>query len=97
MMNLRLNKIKWQVLSDATLRLEGELATQPILGLVKAEVLLRGVEALELENRGYKEYILVRSLGASCPGTTLRLRDCPYSYQKGISPLTVYVIHVTRD
>ncbi len=42
-MNLRLNKIKWQVLSDATLRLEGELATQPILGLVKAEVLLRGV------------------------------------------------------
>ena len=89
MINLRLNKIKWQVLSDATLRLEGELATQPILGLVKAEVLLRGVEALELENRGYKEYILVRSLGASCPGTTIRLRDCPYSYQKGALPLPI--------
>jgi UDP-sulfoquinovose synthase len=36
------------------------------------------------------------------PITTLRLCDCPYSYQKGrLLPLpltlTVYVIHVTRD
>ena len=32
------------------------------------------------------------------PFTTLRLCDSPYSYQKGrLSPLTVYVIHITRD
>jgi hypothetical protein len=31
------------------------------------------------------------------PFTTLRLCDSPYSYQKGrLSPLTVYVIHITR-
>ena len=63
MMNLRLNKINWRVLNDAADKLEGELASQPILGLVKAETLLRGVDALEKEGRGYREYILVRSLG----------------------------------
>ena len=31
------------------------------------------------------------------PITTLRLPDCPYSYQKGLLLLTVYVIQVTRD
>lgn len=31
MMNLRLNKIQWKVLSDAADKLDGELATQPIL------------------------------------------------------------------
>ena len=35
--------------------------------------------------------------GTCFPITTLRLCDCPYSYQKGLFPLTVYVIHVTRD
>ena len=63
MMNLRLNKINWRVLNDAADKLEGELASQPILGLVRAETLLRGVDALEKEGRGYREYILVRSLG----------------------------------
>jgi hypothetical protein len=63
MMNLRLNTINWRVLNDAADKLEGELASQPILGLVKAETLLRGVDALEKEGRGYREYILLRSLG----------------------------------
>ena len=63
MMNLRLNTIDWRVLNDAADKLEGELASQPILGLVKAETLLRGVDALEKEGRGYREYILLRSLG----------------------------------
>ena len=63
MMNLRLNKINWNVLSDASDKLDGELASQPILGLVRAEVLLRGVDELRREGRGYKEYILLRSLG----------------------------------
>ena len=63
MMNLRLNKINWKVLSDASDKLDGELASQPILGLVRAEVLLRGVDELQREGRGYKEYILLRSLG----------------------------------
>ena len=62
-MNLRLNTINWRVLNDAADKLEGELASQPILGLVKAETLLRGVDALEKEGRGYREYILLRSLG----------------------------------
>lgn len=31
MMNLRLNKIEWKVLSDAADKLDGELMTQPIL------------------------------------------------------------------
>ena len=62
-MNLRLNKINWKVLSDASDKLDGELASQPILGLVRAEVLLRGVDELQREGRGYKEYILLRSLG----------------------------------
>lgn len=31
MMNSRLNKIQWKVLSDAADKLDGELATQPIL------------------------------------------------------------------
>ena len=62
-MNLRLNTIDWRVLNDAADKLEGELASQPILGLVKAETLLRGVDALEKEGRGYREYILLRSLG----------------------------------
>jgi hypothetical protein len=30
------------------------------------------------------------------PITTHRLPDCPYSFQKGLFPLTVYVIHITR-
>ena len=63
MMNLRLNKINWKVLTDAADKLDGELASQPILGLVRAEVIMRGMEALTEENRGYKEYILIRSLG----------------------------------
>ena len=63
MMNLRLNTINWRVLNDAADKLEGELASQPILGLVRAETLLRGVDALEKEGRGYREYILLRSLG----------------------------------
>ena len=63
MMNLRLNTINWKVLAEASEKLEGELASQPILGLVRAEVTLRGVEALERERRGYREYILLRSLG----------------------------------
>jgi hypothetical protein len=63
MMNLRLNTINWRVLNDAADKLEGELASQPILGLVKAETLLCGVDALEKEGRGYREYILLRSLG----------------------------------
>ena len=48
-MNLRLNKINWKVLSDASDKLDGELASQPILGLVRAEVLLRGVDELQRE------------------------------------------------
>jgi hypothetical protein len=32
-------------------------------GLVRAEVIMRGMEALTEESRGYKEYILIRSLG----------------------------------
>ena len=63
MMNLRLNTINWKVLAEASEKLEGELASQPILGLVRAEVTLRGVDALERERRGYREYILLRSLG----------------------------------
>ena len=63
MMNLRLNTINWKVLAEASEKLEGELASQPILGLVRAEVTLRGVAALERERRGYREYILLRSLG----------------------------------
>ena len=63
MMNLRLNKINWKVMSDAADKLDGELASQPILGLVRAEVIMRGLETLTAENRGYKEYILIRSLG----------------------------------
>jgi len=35
--------------------------------------------------------------GTYFPITTHRFPDCPYSYQKGLFPLTVYVIHITRD
>ena len=63
MVNTKLNKINWKVLSDASEKLDGELAANPILGLVRAEVLLRGVDALTAEGRGYKEYVLLRSLG----------------------------------
>ena len=35
--------------------------------------------------------------GTYFPITTHRFPDCPYSYQKGLLPLTVYVIHITRD
>ncbi len=63
MMNLRLNKINWEVMSDAADKLDGELSSQAILGLVRAEVAMRGIDALKEENRGYKEYILLRSLG----------------------------------
>eukprot|EP00740_Mantoniella_antarctica_P025924 CAMPEP_0198705294 /NCGR_PEP_ID=MMETSP1468-20131203/390358_1 /TAXON_ID=1461545 /ORGANISM="Mantoniella sp, Strain CCMP1436" /LENGTH=505 /DNA_ID=CAMNT_0044464161 /DNA_START=90 /DNA_END=1607 /DNA_ORIENTATION=- len=64
MMNVRLNKINWKVLADAADKaVEGELASQPILGLVRTEVLLRGMDVLTAEDRGYKEYIILRSLG----------------------------------
>ena len=74
MINLRLNKINWAVLDEASQKLEGELASQPILGLVKAEILLRGVDVLEAEGRGYKEYILIRSLGLKMWFTFATLR-----------------------
>ena len=63
MMNVTKNKINWKVLNDAADKLDGELASQPILGLVRAEVTIRGIDTLEAEGRGYKEYILLRSLG----------------------------------
>ena len=63
MMNVTKNKINWKVLNDAADKLDGELASQPILGLVRAEVTIRGIDTLETEGRGYKEYILLRSLG----------------------------------
>ena len=63
MMNVTKNKINWKILDDAADKLDGELASQPILGLVRAEVTIRGIDALEREGRGYKEYILLRSLG----------------------------------
>ena len=63
MMNVTKNKINWKILDDAADKLDGELASQPILGLVRAEVTIRGIDALEAEGRGYKEYILLRSLG----------------------------------
>ena len=46
--------------------------------------------------RGFREKNHLRR-GAYFSFTTFRLPDCPYSYQKGLLPLTVYVIHVTRD
>ena len=58
MMNVTKNKINWKILDDAADKLDGELASQPILGLVRAEVTIRGIDALEREGRGYKEYIL---------------------------------------
>ena len=63
MMNVTKNKINWKILDDAADKLDEELASQPILGLVRAEVTIRGIDALEAEGRGYKEYILLRSLG----------------------------------
>jgi len=36
-------------------------------------------------------------IGTYFPITTFRLPVCPYSYQKGLLPLTAYVIYITRD
>ena len=62
MMNLRLNTINWKVLAEASEKLEGELASQPILGLVRAEVTLSGVEPSAA--RGYPGYILLDRSGS---------------------------------
>ena len=35
--------------------------------------------------------------GEYFPNSTFRLCDCPYSYHKGLLPLTVYIIHITGD
>ena len=65
MMNVTKNKINWKILDDAADKLDEELASQPILGLVRAEVTIRGIDALEAEGRAVRAHILQRALRKS--------------------------------